>query len=514
MNEAKERFEDLLEMDQSDPDVQYELGQCYLTGTGVEKNVGEAERWLRRAAEQGHEEAAALLLAAEQDQAAAEDVPLTEATLPDWCLRAEEGDVEAQFQVASYFLEGGSQAEQEEAERYLDMAVEQGKPEACLLLAKRRLSANKPEQAVKLLNNAAECGLWEAAQLLGDCCSQGLGTDRNVEAAEHWYVQAAERGSGELRLQLALRYAKGDGVPQSRGKAYNWVKKAQDAGCPDAKARFDSLYDQYVQEQKRKAEAAEAERQRREKEEAERRAAEEAERQRREKEEAQRKAAAEAEWRRQEQEEARQKEAAEAERRRQAAEAERRWKEERRLMEAERRRVEEEQLRKEEEERRKKARRQALVRNVSRVVGALVLVYAAACILLQAVECGWEFPKVVESVVTWMLPKSRGFQLVAIFAAPGICLGGMLIAYSCARSLVLTLLGVGLLGYEVVIFVICFLDAPVAIFLASIFGVFFFGVCSGVAFGVLVLGALALNRWAGNKEMYDPLDIFSTLARR
>lgn len=508
MNEAKERFEDLLEMDQSDPDVQYELGQCYLTGTGVEKNAGEAEKWLRRAAEQGHEEAAALLAAAEQDQAAAEDVPLTEATLPDWCLRAEEGDVEAQFQVASYFLEGGSQAEQEEAERYLDMAVEQGKPEACLLLAKRRLSANKPEQAVKLLNNAAECGLWEAAQLLGDCCSQGLGTDRNVEAAEHWYVQAAERGSGELRLQLALRYAKGDGVPQSRGKAYNWVKKAQDAGCPDAKARFDSLYDQYVQEQKRKAEAEEAERQRREKEEAERRAAEEAERQRREKEEAQRKAAAEAEWRRQEQEEARQKEAAEAERRRQAAEAERRRKEEERLWAAERRRVEEEQLRKEEKERRKKARRQAAGRRVSWVISALVLVYAAACVLGQAMELEWEFPAAVESMVAWVLPKSGGLQVVAIFAAPGICLGGMVIAYTCARSVVLPLLGGGLIVFEVVLFMGCFLEDPLNVWAASVFGVFFYGVCSGVAFGVLVLGAFALSWCAGNKEMYDPLDIF------
>ena len=327
MNEERERFRDLLEGDQHDPEVQYELGRCYLTGTGVEQNGAEAEKWLRRAAEQGHSEAAALLAApSHREKPRAE--ALTEDTLPDWCLRAEEGDVEAQFRVASYFLGCSGQVEQAEAERYLSMAAGQGHPEACLLLAKRRFSQQKPEEAVKLLRNAADCGLWEAAELLGDCCSQGTGTARDEAEAERRYIQAAERGGSERMLLLALRYAKGDGVPESRGKAYSWVKKARDAGCPDARERFEAEYGQYVREQQRKeAErkaAEEAERQRREREEAERKAAEEAERQRREKEEAERKAAEEAERQRREKEEAERKAAEEAERqRREKEEAER-----------------------------------------------------------------------------------------------------------------------------------------------------------------------------------------------
>ncbi len=311
MNEERERFRDLLEGDQHDPEVQYELGRCYLTGTGVEQNGAEAEKWLRRAAEQGHSEAAALLAApSHREKPRAE--ALTEDTLPDWCLRAEEGNVEAQFRVASYFLGCSGQVEQAEAERYLSMAAGQGHPEACLLLAKRRFSQQKPEEAVKLLRNAADCGLWEAAELLGDCCSQGTGTARDEAEAERRYIQAAERGGSERMLLLALRYAKGDGVPESRGKAYSWVKKARDAGCPDARERFEAEYGQYVREQQRKeAErkaAEEAERQRREKEEAERKAVrekEEAERRAaREKEEAEQRAAREAERRRREKEEA------------------------------------------------------------------------------------------------------------------------------------------------------------------------------------------------------------------
>lgn len=57
----EERFLDLLEEDQNSAPVQYELGLCYLRGDGVEQNGAEAQKWLRRAAEQGHQQARELL---------------------------------------------------------------------------------------------------------------------------------------------------------------------------------------------------------------------------------------------------------------------------------------------------------------------------------------------------------------------------------------------------------------------------------------------------------------------
>lgn len=51
--ERQERFWDLLEADQNDPDVQYALGLCYLNGDGTEPDGAEADKWLRRAAEPG-----------------------------------------------------------------------------------------------------------------------------------------------------------------------------------------------------------------------------------------------------------------------------------------------------------------------------------------------------------------------------------------------------------------------------------------------------------------------------
>ena len=451
MNEERERFRDLLEGDQHDPEVQYELGRCYLTGTGVEQNGAEAEKWLRRAAEQGHSEAAALLAApSHREKPRAE--ALTEDTLPDWCLRAEEGDVEAQFRVASYFLGCSGQVEQAEAERYLSMAAGQGHPEACLLLAKRRFSQQKPEEAVKLLRNAADCGLWEGAELLGDCCSQGTGTARDEAEAERRYIQAAERGGSERMLLLALRYAKGDGVPESRGKAYSWVKKSRDAGCSDARERFEAEYGQYVREQQRKeAErkaAEEAERQRREREEAERKAAEEAERQRREKEEAERKAAEEAERQRREKEEAERKAVREKEEAERRAAREKEEAEQRAAREAERRRREKEEAERQAKLEARYAFREALLVGtlewVTFLLGAVLLLagglgtWLCTAIALHCSGINNEVLKLSADVLDRMtdavgmgaalaqrLAEAHGLLLYGFLACSlGLCLGG------------------------------------------------------------------------------------------
>ena len=95
MDELREHFEDLLESDQSDPQIQFEIGKCYLEGSGVERDLRLAEKWLGRAAEQGHEEARALLNANRAEEKAEREV--TEDNLPRWCVRAEDGDPEAQY---------------------------------------------------------------------------------------------------------------------------------------------------------------------------------------------------------------------------------------------------------------------------------------------------------------------------------------------------------------------------------------------------------------------------------
>ena len=161
----EERFEELLESDQSDPEIQYQLGLCYLRGLGVAQDGAQADAWLRRAADQGHAAAQELL-----DSQAPEPEPqtpaLTEETLPDWCVAAEGG---------------------EDAERYLAMAVDQGHPMACLVLAKRRLDQELYEEAIPLLRNAADCSLTEAMELLAVSYGTGRGVEQDPKEAELWF---------------------------------------------------------------------------------------------------------------------------------------------------------------------------------------------------------------------------------------------------------------------------------------------------------------------------------------
>lgn len=47
----------LARANEGDMEAQFDLALCYQTGEGVGKDMGEAAKWYRRAAEQGHMEA-------------------------------------------------------------------------------------------------------------------------------------------------------------------------------------------------------------------------------------------------------------------------------------------------------------------------------------------------------------------------------------------------------------------------------------------------------------------------
>ena len=321
MDELREHFEDLLESDQSDPQIQFEIGKCYLEGSGVERDLRLAEKWLGRAAEQGHEEARALLNAGQAEKKAEQEV--TEESLPRWCVRAEDGDPEAQYKVAVYLRNRGVSAIDRDVRRYLTSAAEQGHPEACLILGRELVefgrSGEDLERGVEYLRNAADCNLPDAYELLGGCYAKGTGVQEDPEKAEQYYCKWAEQGGAKAALRLALRYAAGEQVPQSRVKAMVWVQKAQDAGMADAQAQYDRKLQALREEQeKRRRAAEERERQARQAEEARAQAARQAQyeaqqaAQRQREEEARRKAEAERQQRMEAEARARQRDRLEA----------------------------------------------------------------------------------------------------------------------------------------------------------------------------------------------------------
>lgn len=259
----EERFYDLLEADENDAEAQYQIGLCYLNGDGTDKDTQKAETYLRRASELGHAEAAEML----GKGSIADQSPNTEdVSLPELCLRAEEGDADAQYAAAMQFLENN----RSEAQRYLRMAAEQGHAMACYQLARTMLPdtldygcavhEEQPtyQEAVTLLKNAVDCSCAPAAELLARCYLYGLGVAHDREQAEKNFERAVRfstpEQAAEQMLQLALRYAAGEDIDKSLGKAFSWVRKAEQAGMTDARAQFDERLAQYEQKKKERAE--------------------------------------------------------------------------------------------------------------------------------------------------------------------------------------------------------------------------------------------------------------------
>ena len=259
----EERFYDLLEADENDAEAQYQIGLCYLNGDGTDKDTQKAETYFRRASELGHAAAAEML----GKGSIADQSPNTEdVSLPELCLRAEEGDADAQYAAAMQFLENN----RSEAQRYLRMAAEQGHAMACYQLARTMLPdtldygcavhEEQPtyQEAVTLLKNAVDCSCAPAAELLAQCYLYGLGVTHDREQAEKNFERAVRfstpEQAAEQMLQLALRYAEGEDIDKSLGKAFSWVRKAEQAGMTDARAHFNERLAQYEQKKKERAE--------------------------------------------------------------------------------------------------------------------------------------------------------------------------------------------------------------------------------------------------------------------
>lgn len=287
MNE-EERFEELLESDQTDADIQFALALCYHQGDGVESDDQEAMKWLQRAADQGHPDAVAMLrcLTHQEDNITQtsfqKEELLTDSTLPQWCQRAENGDAEAQYRVAAWFLSNQTPNSGYDVERYLGQAVSQGHAEACLLLAKLRLSDGPATEALPLLRNAADCGLSEAMHLLAQCYMGQYGGQVDRVLAERYLTRWASQEGAEAMLELAIRYGLGDGVTPSMAKSMLWIAQVEQAGMMDARERLNGYIREYHAQQaalEEEQRQLEAERQRQQ---AEQQAALEAERRRQE----------------------------------------------------------------------------------------------------------------------------------------------------------------------------------------------------------------------------------------
>ncbi len=222
------------------------IGELYsdLVFEGYTKDIHEAVRWYRKAAEQGNAIAQHKLghcyengIGVTQDCEAA--VNLYKAS-------AEQGNVNAQYNLGICYTNGiGVEKDYSAALKWFRKSAEQGNAAAQCNLAWYYDTGTGVQQnykeAIKWYMNSAEQGYANAQYNLGQSYYHGEGVSQDYSAALEWYRKAAEQGKASAQYSTGVCYYNGKGVNKDHSVAEKWFRKSAKQGYQpaiDALKRF------------------------------------------------------------------------------------------------------------------------------------------------------------------------------------------------------------------------------------------------------------------------------------
>jgi TPR repeat protein len=166
-------------------DAQFYLGGMYENGRGVPKDLDQALRWNRKAAEQGHVGATKWIIQA-----------------------ADQGNTDALTAVIQF--------------------ADKGSQDDVSWLTKNAKRGN--QVAVEWLTKSATEGKAVSQFELASMYETGRGVPKDLAKAVAWYGKAAERGHAESQYVLGMMYEDGRNVQRDQAKAKEWIGKSADQG--------------------------------------------------------------------------------------------------------------------------------------------------------------------------------------------------------------------------------------------------------------------------------------------
>lgn len=222
--------------DQASADGMFELYVQY-TEVGDET---EAQKWLRKAAAQGHCRALAVLGAffIDEDERLSHEMRAAElgcdqaqVNLGLWYLH---------YQVNYYEPEEYMPKDYAQAVFWLTKAANMGNMDAQLKLGQMYLEGQGVPQdddiAFVWIRKSAEQEHEWANYDLGMMYLEGRGVSQNDEEAAACFMKGARLGDLDATYQLGVMYLEGRGIGQDDGEACFWIRKAAKLGYSDAQA--------------------------------------------------------------------------------------------------------------------------------------------------------------------------------------------------------------------------------------------------------------------------------------
>ena len=194
--------------ERGDATAQYNMGQAYRLGYGVDKDYKEAAKWYRMAAEQG--------------------------------------DADAQYLLGSLYANGlGVAQDTIEAIEWYRLSAEQGNAHALYYMGQAyRLGYGVDKdnkEAARCYRLSAEKGLVISQCLLGLMYITGTGVDKDPVEAMKWYKNAAEQGDRFSQVQMGRLYELGIGVQMDTKEALKWYRMAADQDDEEAQEKVKKL---------------------------------------------------------------------------------------------------------------------------------------------------------------------------------------------------------------------------------------------------------------------------------
>jgi len=231
-----------------DREAMFNLGNRYMKGNGVEKDLAEGVRWLRKAVEAGNTRAMVNLGLLYSD---GEGVAKDPAEALRWYKKAADlGDTDGMLNLGiAYHLGEGVEKDLNEAFRWYRKAADSGHSYAMFAVGSSYESGDGVEkdvaEAFRWYRKAAEAGNPLGMFNVGNAYFDGEGVRKDLSESVRWYRKAADAGNTAAMVNLARCYQRGAGVAKDLAEATGLLRKAAEGGQKEAIA---ALKDEEQQE--------------------------------------------------------------------------------------------------------------------------------------------------------------------------------------------------------------------------------------------------------------------------
>lgn len=266
----------------NDTAAQVQLGESYLNGTGVDKDLAKAKIWFEASASSGNAAAQYQLgrmfakgLGVEKDEVRAFSLfeksaaqgngkgihalgvshYLGSGTSKDvkkaielWQKSATLGNADSEFNIGYALEEAGPLHDLQAAMSWYERAVEHGSTEAIVNLGvMHRDGIGVPkdlQKAIALFQKGTDLNDSRSQYMLGYMYLEGLGVPVDTAKSLDLWKRSAEGGDDTAQYEIGRAYLNGNGIPKDVGKASEWYLKSAVQGNTQAQHLIGWMYAQ------------------------------------------------------------------------------------------------------------------------------------------------------------------------------------------------------------------------------------------------------------------------------